>query len=387
MKPKTLILIVVAVGCGLAASYMTAQLLAERNTGEGEGVEEKVNVLVAKDKLQMGQLITNPRALFKLKAYSKSEVPTKAILVTSEKDWDLVKDRRLVKPLSTDQFLSQEDLLDKNQNNLSIRLPKNMRAVGIKVNPVSIAGGFSSLPMSRVDILSTIRRGDGDSISQVLLKDVLVLAADDRSQRDPNRETMMASTVTVALSPQDALIAKLAEELGTLSLVLRPDGLDGGQDAKTEIVRGDLILKGQARELEKPFGGKTTIPSGPGGGIIRTVPDIDETKAAKKVEVKQEPKVVVKGEPQVEVKPEPKTRTHVLTIYNGPDARRFPYTVDDKGQLVDEEITRAESEPKPPAPPAPKKESKKPAPPKTLPEAPKPSPQGQSGSQLAVPGL
>jgi pilus assembly protein CpaB len=386
MKPKTLILIVIAVGCGLAASYMTAQLLAERSNGETETAQEKLNVLVAKDNVQMGQLITDPRVFFKLKPYIKSEVPTKAFVIADDKDWDQVKDRRLLKPLSTDQFVSQDDLLDKNKNNLSERLGPNMRAVGIKVNPVSIAGGFSSLPMSRVDIVSTIRRGDGDSISQVLLKDVLVLAADDRSQRDPNRETMMASTVTVALSPQDALVAKLAEELGTLSLVLRPDGAKKEQDQKTEIVRGDLILKGHVKDLDRPFATKplTTRPTG-GGGIIRTMPDIDETKPAKKVDVKTEPKVQTKVEP----KAEPKTRTHVLTIYNGPDARRFPYAVDEKGQLVDEEITRSDPEPAPrlPANPEPKKEGPKPAPPKTLPEAPKPSTGGSSGSRLSVPGL
>jgi pilus assembly protein CpaB len=359
MKPKTLILIVVAVGCGLAASYMTAQLLAERKT-EGEEPQEKVNVLVAKDKLQMGQLITDPKVLFKLKPYLKNEAPSKAIIVTDEKDWEQVKDRRLVKPLSVDQFISQEDLLDKNQNNLSSRLPKNMRAVGIKVNPVSIAGGFSSLPMSRVDILSTVRRGDGDSISQVLLKDVLVLAADDRSQRDPNRETMMASTVTVALTPQDALTVKLAEELGSLSLILRPDGTKKEQDQKTEMVNGTMILRGQHKELEKPFGHDPQLvkTTGGGGGVRSSMPDIDDPPPAKP-----------KPEAKPEVKPEPKTRVQVLTIYNGPDARRFPYTVDENGKLIDPEITQAD-----PELPTAKPEPQKPVPPKALPEAPKSSP-------------
>ena len=31
MKPKTMMLMVVAIGCGLGASYMTSRLLAERN--------------------------------------------------------------------------------------------------------------------------------------------------------------------------------------------------------------------------------------------------------------------------------------------------------------------------------------------------------------------
>ena len=40
MKPKTIILMVVAVSCGLAASYMTSRLLADRP--EAPPDEEKV---------------------------------------------------------------------------------------------------------------------------------------------------------------------------------------------------------------------------------------------------------------------------------------------------------------------------------------------------------
>ncbi len=49
MKPKTMMLMVVAIGCGLAASYMTSKLLAERNNAQTE--EPKVKVLVAKIKV------------------------------------------------------------------------------------------------------------------------------------------------------------------------------------------------------------------------------------------------------------------------------------------------------------------------------------------------
>ena len=50
MKPKTLVLMVVAVTCGLGASYMTSRLLAERNTDDAE----KIAVLVAKRQIDTG---------------------------------------------------------------------------------------------------------------------------------------------------------------------------------------------------------------------------------------------------------------------------------------------------------------------------------------------
>ena len=61
MKPKTLILMVVAVGCGLAASYMTSKLLADRR--QEAPVEEKVDVLTAKIKVPQFTVIKEPDKL------------------------------------------------------------------------------------------------------------------------------------------------------------------------------------------------------------------------------------------------------------------------------------------------------------------------------------
>ena len=76
MKPKTLILTVVAVTCGLGASYMTSQLLANR---EPE-VKETVKVLVAKRNLNMGDLIKNPQDMFEQKPVAKEQAPRDAVL-------------------------------------------------------------------------------------------------------------------------------------------------------------------------------------------------------------------------------------------------------------------------------------------------------------------
>ena len=52
MKPKTMILMVIAVVCGLVASYLTSRMLAQNKDAPAE--EEKVKVLVAKQKIPMG---------------------------------------------------------------------------------------------------------------------------------------------------------------------------------------------------------------------------------------------------------------------------------------------------------------------------------------------
>lgn len=104
MKSKTVILMVVAVACGLAASYMTIKAIAER----GNQTEvEKVSVLVARKNLSLGILIHEPEKLFEEKQFIAGMEPKKAIRYLDE-----LKDRRLNKPLSAEQFVTADDLDD-----------------------------------------------------------------------------------------------------------------------------------------------------------------------------------------------------------------------------------------------------------------------------------
>src|SRR5260370_23318520 len=112
MKPKTLILMVVAIGCGLAASYMTSRLIAERNSEKVE--EEKIAVLVAKRNIATGELLKEPEQLFEEKQFTKGEEPKKAI-----RTFDQLKDRRLNRPVNAEGFVTAEDLVTKDQDGLS----------------------------------------------------------------------------------------------------------------------------------------------------------------------------------------------------------------------------------------------------------------------------
>src|SRR5207237_8925887 len=81
-------------------------------------------------------------------------------------------------------------------------------------------------PSSRVDIVSTTRNGQ-DSLSQIILQDVLVLAIDTNATRDPQSPAMVGSTVTLAAKPEESLRLSLAASMGELRLILRPLGETG----------------------------------------------------------------------------------------------------------------------------------------------------------------
>jgi pilus assembly protein CpaB len=310
MKPKTMILMVVAVGCGLVASYMTSRLLSERNAAQPE--EEKVTVLVAKNSLSMGTRVKEPEKLFVEKQFVAGQEPKKAI-----RSFDQVKDRLLNKSLAAEQFVTSDDLLDKNMSNLDAQLPPGMRAVAIKVGPDSLAGGYV-LPQSHVDVLSTMRRGD-ESTTQTILQNVLVLAVDQQDIRDQERKTILGGTATLALNPEDAQKVKLAQTLGELGLVLRGLNDDTVASLKATTPR-DVARQSRNGGSGNPTNGDDSDTSGViGGPAVPAVPVI--TPPPPKVEEK--PPVVVKDEKPEPVKPAPKTFTQV--IWNGPDVKRVVY--------------------------------------------------------------
>src|SRR5262249_29685869 len=166
MKPKTIALMVVAVVCGLAASYMTSRVIAERNNNDA-GDEEKVVVLVAKQKITYGTLRQDPQKYYVEKPFTKGEEPKKAL-----RSWDQLKDKRINKPLSEDQFVTAEDLQDSKSGGPEALLPPGMRAISLRVNIASGAAGFI-LPNSRVDVICTVHQNE-NSATLTILQNMLV---------------------------------------------------------------------------------------------------------------------------------------------------------------------------------------------------------------------
>ena len=67
MKPKTMILMILAIVCGLVASYMTSQLIAQN--------KEEVIVLKTKGKMTQWSTIRDPDTQFEEVAILKKNAP------------------------------------------------------------------------------------------------------------------------------------------------------------------------------------------------------------------------------------------------------------------------------------------------------------------------
>lgn len=118
---------------------------------------------------------------------------------------------------------------------LAAMLNPGKRAISV---PINAASGISGLifPGDRVDVVLThtvpgeqSRTGTPRRASETVLHDIRVLALDQRTD-DQDGEPSVAKTVTLELSPKQAERVLLAQQLGSLSLTLRPVAKGGRDD-------------------------------------------------------------------------------------------------------------------------------------------------------------
>jgi Flp pilus assembly protein CpaB len=257
MKPKTMILMVAAVACGLVASYMTSRLLADRNTAP---VENQVSIVFAKKKVPAYTNIKNPEEFFEVRQVADGPDRAKAI-----RNLEDLRGKRLKKAVSEDAFVRTDDLQQKGEE--VVEIPKGMRAIAIKVTAESLAGGFI-LPGNHVDVLCTIR-GNNDPASMCLLQNMLVIAIDMKPTRDDGQVAVVGQTATLAATPEECERLSLAASLGELRLTLRSPE-DTRLVHSTPTRPGDLVK--EVRDRAGPGEGPELTPVAPGTPLPVPVP-------------------------------------------------------------------------------------------------------------------
>ena len=114
---------------------------------------------------------------------------------------------------------------------LAVTIPEGLRAVSVRVDDVIGVAGFV-LPGTRVDVMLTLPPKDErkESVTQVVLQNVSVLAAGQIVQQDAQGKPMTVSVITVLVSPDDGEKLVLAGNEGKIQLALR-NSLDLAQVA------------------------------------------------------------------------------------------------------------------------------------------------------------
>ena len=224
MSGKSMLVLGLAGLSGLGAMYGTSRMLAG-NRG-GAPVEMR-DVLVAARDLNVEEVI-KPDAVQVVKM-ARASVPVDGFAAPSD-----VEDRWVqIKMLEGEPILNRKLAPKGNPAGLISRIPKGMRAYAIEINEQTGVSGFV-MPDHRVDVIqSKMGNKNNDGDAETILQDVLVLAAGQTVTR-PEDKSIMARTVTLAVSPAmvDTLVS--ARSRGPLSLSLR--GLNDHETVK-EIAR------------------------------------------------------------------------------------------------------------------------------------------------------
>lgn len=105
---------------------------------------------------------------------------------------------------------------------LTFQIPPGKRAITVAVNEVIGVAGFVK-PGDRVDVLATFEDGtEKEAVTTTVLQDIEILAIAQDMEKEVDKKPRVTTTVTLAVTLAQAQKITLAEETGTLRLVLRP---------------------------------------------------------------------------------------------------------------------------------------------------------------------
>ena len=203
MKMKTVVLLVVAVALGTAASRVSKRLLSSTVEQPSQQTQrEDVVVLAAKEPLAAGTVLREPDRLFEERSATANEAPAQAVHRIH-----LLRGRRLAKPIDAKAIVTADYLVDEEGAGLELAKREGRQAVAISVQP---PGAHLFLPHSRVDVIWTSSSAPADS--RVVARDLPLLGLQSRDGK---------IIATVAAKQDDAEKLGQAATLGTLRLVSR----------------------------------------------------------------------------------------------------------------------------------------------------------------------
>jgi pilus assembly protein CpaB len=213
MRLKPMLLLALASGCGLVAMFLFQQA-TKGNTGAQ--AEENISVLVVTAEITPGQLLSEENVEFR--DYPISVVPENVVTVPEEFDERASRVRAF-----PGDFVTLDKLSGKGDHAPSQDIPTGMVAITILVDSAMTSSGLL-LPGDRVDLLVTFTmRGQygGGKVIKTVLEYVEVFSVDQRREIQSTKGEPLAKTLTLLVNRDEALLVKLAEDIGKLHLTMR----------------------------------------------------------------------------------------------------------------------------------------------------------------------
>jgi pilus assembly protein CpaB len=248
MRPKSLLLLALALGCGLVASIGISQVMDRPST---QAALETVPIYVAKHNINLGDPIS--KEMLSLEEWPKDKVPRGSLSSLEE-----IENRRPRTAIIEGEPILEGKLLAPGQVADPIgSIPKGMRLKTISVDAEKSAGGLLR-PGDRVDVQLFVRKDQRTGIetakSLIILQNIRVFAVDQSVQRSSEGDGgAIAKTVSLMLTLEQASRLAFAEQVGEVSLI--PRNPDDDEVAEwNEVKIEDLLTSGDANSREKEQG-------------------------------------------------------------------------------------------------------------------------------------
>lgn len=226
MRPKSLALLLLALGCGLVASVGITRVMNKGN-GEAEKKVAEEGIYVAAVDIPLGERLTAENT--KVVQWPKDKTPSGAITKVEN-----IKDRRVRTRLFAGEPILENRLWGKgvNEQGASAMIPIGYRVVPVKVDLVS-GGSDLILPGDRVDVMIHLvrdpNRGIGETLTRTILQDIKVFAVNDVLSLDKDKDgtrSISAKTISLLVTPEQAAVIMLATQSGVVNLVMRSSNGD-----------------------------------------------------------------------------------------------------------------------------------------------------------------
>ncbi|OWK41644.1 Flp pilus assembly protein CpaB [Fimbriiglobus ruber] len=249
MKQKNIILVAVAVGCGLVAAILTSRMSA----GPAK-VEDTVEVPVAAKDLPLGTKLSKDElnSLVVYKKFTKDNVPNGCVEKIEE-----LTDKKLARAVNAGFPFAPTDMTTL----VPIQPPPGKDVITFVATAEKGVAGFAG-PGSKVDVLASIKMkslGNERAVVFPLFTDMLVLAIDTATAPSPTGGAMPnVGMVSLAVDTKQALMLHAAIGRGAdLRLLLRhPDAEKSATWKEKDIPSEEEILRILADDPRADTGNK-----------------------------------------------------------------------------------------------------------------------------------
>lgn len=235
MRRRLLVIVAIASVIGIVTAFLVYRTITQNVGLAGQSAEQ---VVVAAVNMPVGETVTGQHV--RLSSWPKDAVPQGALRSLAEAEGQVVRASLVVgEPLLRAKLLDPE--FAALGGLLPMLVPEGLRGVTIKVDEAVRESGFVQ-PNSRVDIVVSMRsERSSERVGKVILQNIPVLAAGQIVEMQGNKPVKV-TTVTLALTPEQAERMALAQAESKGKVILATRNLRDNRVVKTAGITKARLL-------------------------------------------------------------------------------------------------------------------------------------------------